>query len=441
MIDMSWQDASFIQLETVDTPMHVSYLLLFSLPKSAAADYVESLEKTLLEFSVLSAPFNYRLKPAKFVGRRPQWQPVRNVDIAEHFQRVELPAPGGERELGEYVSGFHSTPLVMDMPLWQIRLIDGLDNQRFGLCIKMHHSMADGLRLLKIVNRCLSSSADQELAPPWAASLADKEPDASHSLNEWRDFFFGMVNKSDTDSGTKFSFPRAPRSIFNGAITGERRVATHSVALDRVKAIAKASDVTLNDVVIAICSKSLREYMQEYYQLPEASLVAGIPIALRNSDSLEYGNALGGMTVSMSTDVEGDMQRFENICTATEQGKKMIHLIPNSVNKAMSVISMYAAKAKVMLKQDLNKATPVSTLTISNLPGSNQALYLHGAQLESIYPASILMPDQRLTIMLISYKGQLNFGFVGCPEHLVHIQKIAKSLENSLAALEHAAGL
>lgn len=439
MIEMSWQDASFLQLESANTPMHVTYLLIFDFPSGASDDFVKQLEQHYFTYPVTSAPFNYRLKQAGLLATRPKWAVLDNVDPARHFGRVELAAPGGERELGEFVSAFHSQALALDEPAWQMRLIDGLDQNRFALCLKLHHSMADGLRLLRIARRCLSADPNKPSAPPWATALNKVKSSDAHKLEEWSNFFFGMLTKDDNSlRKEKHTFPRPPRSVLNGTITANRRVATQSISLERVKQVAKASNGSINDVVIALCSKALRKHLLDNHELPTQSLVAGIPVALRNNEDREYGNALGGMTVTISTDVATDWVRMVKIRDATQQGKKFIHMMPNALNQSLSAFSLYFTKAKLLLKQDLNKATPLSNLTISNLPGPREQLYLNGAPLQSLYPASVLMPDQRLTIMLVSYLDQLHFCLVGCPDHLLHMQKIAESLSTSLDELEQA---
>lgn len=439
MIEMSWQDASFLQLESPTTPMHVTYLLLFSRPDNAPADFVAQLEEEFRRHPVTSPPFNYLLKQGRFLTERPKWQALEHVDLDQHFSRIELPAPGGERELGEYVSDFHTQGLDLSLPAWQITLIDGLDQNRFGLCIKLHHAMADGQRLLRIVSRCLSATPKKQLTPPWATALGKTKRKDAINLEEWSNLFFGMFQKDEPrPRKEKHTFPKPPRSVLNGAITGSRRVATQSIPLARVNRLAKAANCSLNDVVLALCSKALRKHLLENHELPEQSLVAGIPIALRNNEDREYGNALGGMTVAIGTDVETDWVRMLKISDATQQGKKFIHMMPNALNQSLSALSLYITKAKVMMGKDLDKTTPLSNLTISNLPGPKEQLYLHGAPLRSIYPASVLMPDQRLTVMLISYLDQLHFGLVGCPDHLLHMQKIAESLSSALAELEQA---
>lgn len=439
MVDMSWQDASFLQLESPTAPMHVTYLLLFSIPEGEEATFTRDLKQHFLSFDVSSPPFNYRLKQGKLWGNKPKWEESNAVNIEQHFSRVILPAPGGERELGEYVSTFHTQHLDSRLPLWQMTLIDGMDQNRFGLCLKMHHALADGLRLFKIIRRSLSSSANKKMPPPWAVPLHKDKHDDPHNLQQWGKFFFGMMHKDEPRlRKEKHTFPKPPRCVINGTITGNRRVATQSIPLDRVKALAETANCSINDVVIALCSKALRKHLLEKHELPSKPLVAGIPIALRHNEEREIGNALGGLTVAMGTDVETDWVRLVKIHDATQQAKKFIHMMPNALNQTLSAASLYITKAKQLLNQDLNKSTPLSNLTISNMPGPKEQLYLNGAPLESVYPASVLMPDQRLTIMLISYRNHLHFGLVGCPDHLTSIQKIAENLTISLDELEEA---
>jgi diacylglycerol O-acyltransferase len=227
----------------------------------------------------------------------------------------------------------------------------------------------------------------------------------------------------------------APRTIFNVRIGGQRRVATQATSLERVKAIGRAAGGTVNDVVLAACSAALRRYLAELGRLPEQTLIASVPVALARDAADASGNAVTALAMRLGTDVADVRERFEVIRRSSEAGKQNLGRMTGTA--AMNYTMVMAAPALLSWLPGLgNLAPPMYNLIISNVPGPRQPLYFHGAEMTGYYPVSQVGHGQALNITVLSYAGQLTFGFVACRESVPSMQRLAVYTGEALDELE-----
>lgn len=149
-------DASWLMVESRDTPMHVGGLLRFSLPADAAPDYLRKLMADFRSSRKFTAPWNQRLRATSLKGLMPAWEIESDIDLEHHVRHSALPKPGGERELGQLIARLHSQPLDLTRPPWECNLIEGLANNEFALYVKMHHSLVDGIGGIKLLERAMT---------------------------------------------------------------------------------------------------------------------------------------------------------------------------------------------------------------------------------------------------------------------------------------------
>ena len=451
MARMNTQDASFLLLESPDSPMHIGFLLTFKLPKGAPADYMQKLHAKLARFPVDVEPFNLRFAQKEGFGKlAPEWEVDERIDLDYHLRHEALPWPGGERELGLVISRLHSLPLERSRPLWECTLIEGLQPGRFAIYMKLHHSLADGVGLMQRLTQILAESPRGLSLPPWSAPATSAEAPAKPTQSadeEWRRLFESLLGglgkpKAKGDDKNKTSaVPRGPRCILNGNTTGRRRFATQRLELGRVKAIAKAAEATVNDVVLAVCAGALRSYLAEVDKVPKAPLLASVPVALPRADGQTMGNSVAAIHAAIATDEADAKTRLLSIRDATRVAKDEFNRLPASVNRIINSVGMLAMM--VMPKKDApdpDNAT-FTNLTISNVPGPKQKLYFHGAEMDGMYPVSVLAGDQRLNITVLGYGDHLFFGLIACPDVLPGMQRVAVLLPAALDELEQGLGL
>jgi len=163
-------DAAFLFGETRNTPMHVASLQTFRIPSGAPPHFVSELYAYMRGFPVSAEPFNYQVASGLRGKLRPSWEIRDDIDLDYHLRFSALPYPGGERELGILVSRLHSIPMDLSRPLWEVHLIEGLEDNRFAFYYKMHHALVDGMTAMRLVT--LSNDRADGFAPPiWAARL------------------------------------------------------------------------------------------------------------------------------------------------------------------------------------------------------------------------------------------------------------------------------
>jgi WS/DGAT/MGAT family acyltransferase len=234
---------------------------------------------------------------------------------------------------------------------------------------------------------------------------------------------------------------QAPRTILNGTITGSRRFAAESWPLSRLKAVGKAGGASLNDVVLAMCSGALRTYLEELTALPDASLIAMVPVSLRGVNSANTsGNSVGSILCNLATDEQDAGARLTKIQESMQQGKDAMASMSPLQTMAVSAVAM--APIALGSMYGVHKILPPPfNVTISNVPGPREPLYMGGARLDEFYPLSIPTVGQALNITVTSYSDEIAFGLTGCRRTVPHLQRLLHHLDDELKGLEEAAGV
>jgi len=441
-------DASWLAVESEDTPMHVGNLQIFSLPDGAPETFLRDMVTRMKEAGDVAPPWGYKLAWSGFLGRvlAPAWKVDKDIDLDYHVRHSALPRPGGERELGILVSRLHSNPLDFARPLWECHVIEGLENNRFALYTKMHHSMIDGISGVRLLQRVLTTDPNQQnMPPPWTVcpqqrrgSKTDKEASVSAAFAQAMDALRLQADMAPRlvqagnrliqsarhpEDGLTAPFT-GPVSILNHRVTGQRRFATQHYQLEQLKAIAQASGASLNDIVLYLCGSALRRFLLEQDSLPEIPLTAGIPVNIRPADDQGTGTQISFMIASLATDEDDPLNRLQQIKTSTRQAKRHLQKLPRSALTQYTMLLMSPYILQLMSGLG-GRMRPVFNVTISNVPGPEDTLYYEGARLEAMYPVSLIAHGGALNVTCLSYAGSLNFGFTGCRDTLPSMQKLA----------------
>jgi len=437
-VDMAW-----LLLESRDTPMHVGALMEFTRPADAPPDYLKLQLDRMRASRTLPEPWNLRLVGAPLIGERlPLMQTVRDVDLDLHVRHSALPHPGGQRELGVLVSRLHGHPLDLHRPLWEVHVIEGLEDDRFAIYLKIHHSLVDGVSGMRMILRALSTDpGDRDTPAFWTvgppdhansvpgegASPVGRLLGAARAGAAMLDGLgrtavsLGAAAASDGPLRAPFT---APSSALGGSIEGQRRFATQQYELARIKALARAAGCTLNDVVLYLCSTALRRYLSEYAHLPHRSLTAAIPVSLRDAEDDRTGTAVGIMIADLATNVGEPRERLEAIKRSTAAAKAQLGALPRETLALQAVVVNSPYLAGLLAGLQGHAPIPCS-VAISNVPGPTEPLYFNGSRLDAIYPVSLLLHGNALNITCVSYAGTLNFGLLGARDTLPHLQHLA----------------
>ncbi|MGM0772897.1 MAG: WS/DGAT/MGAT family O-acyltransferase [Pseudomonadota bacterium] len=455
MKPLSPVDQVFLWLEKRQQPMHVGGLQLFSFPEDAPDDYVAQLADQLRERCIVTPPFDQRL--SNRFGQ-PFWVEDEHLDLEHHFRFEALPTPGRIRELLAFVSAEHSHPMDRERPMWEFHLIEGLKDRQFAVYTKIHHSLVDGVSAMRLFQRMLSTDPDQRSMPPiWALPPRSHKDAEDNGPSMWRNVahllgesgrqlgtvpavskaLLSTVNRARKDPAYDSIF-HAPQCVLNGKITGSRRFAAQSYCLKRIRAVCKAYDTTVNDVVMAMCATALRTYLMNQDALPEKPLVAMVPVSLRKDDS-SGGNQVGIILASLGTHLNDAAERLRYIHEDVKASKERYAAM--SPEEILNYTALLLAPAGFNLLTGLAPKWQTFNVVISNVPGPKEPSYWNGARLEGMYPVSIAMDRIALNMTLTSYCDQIEFGLIGCRRTLPSLQRMLDYLEEGLAELEQAGSL
>jgi WS/DGAT/MGAT family acyltransferase len=450
IVRVSPVDEAWLLLESRDTPMHVGALMEFTRPRGAPADYLGRQLERMRASRTLPSPWNLRLVGAPVIGERlPLMQTVADVDLDLHVRHSALPAPGGQRELGVLVSRLHGHQLDLHRPLWEVHVIEGLEDDRFAIYLKIHHSLVDGVSGMRLLLRALSvDPADRDTPAFWTVGpkpRAEREQDGpldgiAKALRGGAATLAGvgrtaidLVGAVLGDGPLRAPFT-APASALGGSIEGQRRFATQQYELAKFKRLARAADATLNDIVLYLCSTALRRYLSEHARLPSRSLTASVPVSLRAPEDNRTGTAIGIMIADLATNVADPLERLAAIKRSTLAAKAQLAALPPE-SLAMQAVLVNAPYIAGLLAGLEGRAPIPGSVAVSNVPGPAEPLYFNGARLDAIYPVSLLLHGTALNITCVSYAGTLNFGLIGARDTLPHLQRLAIYLGEALEEL------
>jgi diacylglycerol O-acyltransferase len=474
-------DTSFLNMETATTYGHVSGLALFdpsSAPNGSAS--VEDVKALIMERIHLLPPYRRRLVEVPLGLDHPYWIEDPDFDLDFHVRHIGLPPPGDEHQLAELVSRIIARPLDRNRPLWELYIIEGLENGYVAHLTKMHHCTIDGVSGAEILATLLDLGPEpREVAPPRRAWRPDPEPTElemmargllavagtprkavrlgrealrhlpalSESLGfgdaRWSAPLGRLVGRKPDPLLSEAS-TKAPRTSINAEITAHRRFAFGSMPLDDVKEIKSALGVTVNDVVLGICAGALRRYFIEQNELPKEPLLAMVPVSIRTEEQKgTFGNQVSAMSASLHTHIEDPVDRLRRIHESMSIAKDKHRALPATLLQDFAQFAppaLAARAGRVIARATVSEWMDVPfNVVISNVPGPQFPLYGVGSRLVANYPVSAINDGVGLNITAQSYNGSLDFGLVSCRELLPEIWDLMNYLHDSLYELKAAA--
>jgi diacylglycerol O-acyltransferase len=446
-------DLAFLALETQNSPVNVAGLGVFHIPKGYKGNFVRKLLARLRD-QTAGPPFDRKLSSTSPVVL-PEWIKDENFDLEYHVRHSALPKPGTWNDLVALASRLHSRVMDRERPLWEFHIIEGLSGGRFAIYMKMHHAAIDGMGGIEILENCYSEDENAPLYAPWRGlEKKRKKKRVSYGLIE-RAFKttkqlvdqaalsadlgrllmgHGMktVGLKPDNSPVPFT---APKSILNVPISGARRFAVGSLSLGRIRALGKAAGTTVNDVILATCAGALRAYLVERDALPEESLLANVPVSIRQIN--RSGNQITYIGARLCTDQRDPLKRLKGIGLSTRQAKQEV----DDVSPAAAITFAVLAQGLVAVLNRFrisNLLPPPANVTISNVPGPRKPLYFGGALMAANYPLSVLVDGQALNITVISYCDAVDFGLMACRDAMPDLNHMADLILESFEELEQA---
>jgi diacylglycerol O-acyltransferase len=464
---LSGLDASFLYMETPTLHMHVAMTVVFD-PSTVPDGYsYRRLRQLILDRIPLIPVFQRRLVEVPLRLGHPIWVDDPGFDIDNHLRRAALPSPGGMRELAEFTADVNSRQLHRDRPLWEMWIVEGLENGKIALSVKMHHCTVDGVSGAEL----LGVLFDLEPNPPKRQAVPEgvydgRIPSDLELISQaimaralapfeitrmmWRtgQSILGVrrVRQGEGDSG-KAALPlTAPRTSVNVAVSGRRRVAFAAASLSDVKRLKNLLGCTVNDVVLAMCAGAMRNFLQAGDELPEHPLVSVVPVSVTPDVAhLSGSNKVSAMFVQLPTHEPDPLERIRLISEGTK-GAKNEHqalgadTLQNWAEHATP--NVFALAARLYTRMRLaDRHRPVANLVISNVPGPDFPLYLGGAEMLAGFPLGPVMDGMGLNITIMSYRGVLYWGLVSCARAVPRLWDLAAAIPEALDELMDAAGI
>jgi WS/DGAT/MGAT family acyltransferase len=459
---LSALDASFLEIEDVASHMHVAATLLFdAAPLRCAHGGVDMERIRAYIASRLHFIPRYRQRIAYVpLERHPVWIDDDRFNLFYHVRHTALPRPGEERQLKRLCGRIMSQKLDPTKPLWEIWVVEGLEEDRFALIAKAHHAMVDGVSGMDLLTVVLSPTAtsDFEPGPPWlprpapsptelifgeayrraggigaaASRMACTVRQPWTALREARDALAGIVETLGMSAAAASPTP------LNPSIGPHRRFDWARFDLDTVKAVKQRLGGTVNDVVLATVSGAARQFLAARgLPVDRLDFRAMVPVSVRAaSEHRTLGNRVANFIAPLPVDEPNPIERYRKVVRATAQqkGSRVIHgteLIEEIGNWTSTTV----------LTQLMRMATQFRpfNVVVTNVPGPPIPLYLLEAPLRETYPMVPLFANQALGFALFSYAGSLFWGLNADWDAVPDLHDFATALHAELDVLRVAA--
>ncbi len=461
---LSGMDATFLYLETPTGHMHVAMVGIFDAGTMPGGYSFQRIKDTIRERLPLVPPFRRRLVRVPFDLHHPVWIEDPHFNLDYHVRRIGCPAPGGRRELAEVAGQIVSIPLDRNRPLWEMWIVEGLKQNRIGFVCKVHHAAIDGASGAEIMTELFDLAPegreldlepvepehvpnDIELVSYAAASKFRLASDAFGLLGRTARSVARLVGNIRNPDAQHGAVPlTAPRTPFNQSIGPHRTVAFARVPLDTVKQVKTALDVKVNDVVLAICTGTLRRYLERHDALPDIPLVSVVPVSVRTEDQAHTGgNKVSAMFTALPVNIADVGERVRAISAST-QGAKEDH---NAIGAHMltewaewAAPRTFGLAARLYSSMGLaSQHRPIHNLVISNVPGPPFPLYFAGAEMVATYPMGPIMDGAGLNITVLSYRDHVDIGFLADEELVADVWDLAADVGPAFDELVELAGV
>ena len=444
---LSALDAAFLHLESPGSPLHFGAVAICDGPPPGADELVALIEQRI----GLVPRYRSRLAGSPLDHGRPRWVADPAFRVEAHVHHTALPAPGARSELSALVARVFAAPLDRKRALWELWLVEGLDDGSFALLFKTHHALVDGLAGVEVARAVLDGGGRGAVA---AAASAPAAPDG----------LLGRTLRDGVDGArAAVSLVRAAASLAATpaeTLAGARSGASGVLALARELAVAAPDtplrsngpgrsfasvscelseltrpDATVNDILLAAIAGGLRRFLASRDVPTEGlELRALVPVALRAPGSAggELGNRVAGLRTTLPVGIADPLERLAAVRSAMTAVKASPQALGVRVVTALGTLvppPLIAALGRTQI------APRLFNLGITNVPGPPEALSLMGRPLRSILPVPPLPRGHALSIAMLSYDGHAGLGLLADPAALPELDDLAGWIAEEIATL------
>jgi diacylglycerol O-acyltransferase len=456
---LSGLDASFLYLETPEQLMHVCGLMLLD-PSTIPGGYDFERMRDHLGQRVLEIPtFMRKLRRVPMGLDFPVWEHDDHFDVQRHVHRMALPAPGGDQELADMVGHLAGQLLDRSRPLWEMWVVEGLESGQIAVVSKMHHATVDGVSGANLMSMLCSlepgaplididmktkqpgrAPGSRELFARGVVATATKPLHFANLVKPTVGILAGAASRARRNEAMAAPLT-APRTSFNGTITGHRSVSFADIDLATIKKIKDlVPGATVNDVVLAVSGGALRRYLESRGELPETSLLASVPVSVHGKSSRDGGtNKVSSLFTRLRTDLADPLERLQALAEANALAKEHHQAIPADTLQDWAEFAaprVFGLAVRAVTSLRLAERGPViHNLVISNVPGPPVPLYFLGARMDAMYPLGPVFHGAGLNITVLSNNGVAHIGVIACSESVPEPWLITDGFSAELDAL------
>ena len=460
---LSWGDTVFLHLEREGMPLSVAGVSVLE-GEIQFDDCLQFIESKLpliprLVRRVVPPPLNLGL---------PTWECDPHFDIRNHVREATL-THGTDTELKALAGKILSTVLDRQHPLWDMTLVHGLKGKRTGLIVRLHHCMADGIAGVGLMGRLFDTSPAAPALPKEKIRFRVPPPrDAINSLMDgvvssygdfvkrilsaWADLL-DMAERAAANGGKLVPTDEFSRLLpeitaftervrFNVNYRGPQKIAWADIPLAEVKAIRQTCGASVNDVILALVTATIRRYQKMHGERVKGRLLRMmVPVNLRGSDSSgELGNRISLVPVTIPLDIRNPVKLLAAVHERTEFLKRS-HAA-ELVSLAGGMIGMLPTAVQAVAGQVLSQLpiTPFN-LVCTNVPGPQYPLYLMGHKMVRWYPYVPVGGEMTVNCAILSYDGTVYFGFSGDVHAAPDLRRLETLLKLSFEELREASGV
>lgn len=400
--------------------------------------------------------FHQRLREAPYPGGRACWVDDAHFNIDYHVRHAALPPPGDPVTLWRFVAQTFGERLDRSKPLWETYLVEGVDGNAFAMLLKCHHALADGMAnvalgslLFDIDGTASNGGSRVRWSPRPEPSPAEVTRDAAKgavelSIRAMRATVDAAQHPLRTSErlrdigGTlgelgRVAFTPAPETPFNASIGAGRHYAVITVDLAEVKAARRAFDATVNDVVLTLAAGGLADLLRERgIEVAGLELVASVPVSIRNGSATNAGNQVLTLRARLPVDVDDPALRLEMIKREMARVKRSPQAaVVGRLESAIDAVPDFLLGPLARL----SFSPRIFNVLVTNLPGPQFPLTVHGRPVRHMMPVPFLMRRQGIAIAVLSYNGELSFGVLGDPAIAPDLQPVIDGIRRSLDIL------
>jgi WS/DGAT/MGAT family acyltransferase len=446
-------DAGFLHMEEEGAHMHIGAVGVFDGPAPSIADFRGHIEGRLS----LLPRYRQRVQEMPFGTGRPLWVEDEAFRLDFHVRHTALPSPGGERELLNLVDRVVGQRLDRSKPLWEMWLVESLEEDRWALVAKTHHAMVDGVSGVDLMSVLFDLTPDVATSPPlpW---VPRRTPGAVGLLAQGAQGLvrnvvdltgkgvqaaLNPVEAVRSTAGAVAALGEAARPLVDGAPKTplnrkpgpHRRVEIVRTSLADHKAVRTgAPGATVNDVVLAAVAGALGRFLDDRgMETDGLELRACVPVSLR-SDAQRgaLGNEIAIMNAPLPVAPLEPVRRLARVQDAMEHLKSSKQAVGAQVLTSLENALPPAILARA---SRLGFSSRLYNLLVTNVPGPQVPLYLLGRQLVELVPLAFLAPEHTLAVGIMSYHGTVSYGLIADADAVPDLDRLAGHLRDSLAEL------